>query len=101
MVEALRNPDLGFVQKPREIVGITDFGRTEIEKLKLQRPAMVVIYTPRDPLHLTDIPALRQFLASQYGYAPEMSADEVAGTLDMRVARRWTNRSVSFELLTR
>ena len=42
-----------------------------------------------------------RFLASQYGYRPEMGADEIAGALSMNVARRWTSRGLSFSLLTR
>jgi hypothetical protein len=102
MAEALRNPDLGFVQKPRNVIGMADFSAPEIEKLKLQKPAMVVVYTrARGPLRLTDNPHVRKFLVRQYGYVPEMEPDEIAGALQMRVAQRWTQRGISFELLTR
>jgi hypothetical protein len=102
MANALVNPDLGFVQAPRRVIEIADFSRPEIEKLKERMPDMVVVYQRTwDPLHLLDHPALSGFLARQYGYKPEMSADQIAAALSMRVARRWRRRGLSIELLAR
>ena len=102
MADALRNPDLGFVQAPRKVIEITDFSRAEIEKLKSQTPDMVVVYQRAwDPLHLLDRPAVSGFLARHYGYEPEMGADQIARTLSMRVARRWRRRGLTMELLER
>lgn len=102
VADALRNPDLGFVQAPRKVIEITDFSRAEIEKLKSQTPDMVVVYQRAwDPLHLLDRPAVSGFLARHYGYEPEMGADQIARTLSMRVARRWRRRGLTMELLER
>jgi hypothetical protein len=102
MANALRNPDFGFVRFPRKVVEITDFSRPEIEKLKMQVPDMVVVYQRAwDPLHLLAKPAVSGFLSREYGYEPEMGANQIAQTLSMRVARRWTRRGLSMELLER
>jgi 4-amino-4-deoxy-L-arabinose transferase-like glycosyltransferase len=102
MSNALRNPDFGFVQAPRKVIEIAGFSRPEIEKLKGQMPDMVVVCRHTwDPFHLLDRPAVSRFLTRWYGYEPEMSADRIAKTLSMRVARRWTRRGLSMELLER
>jgi hypothetical protein len=99
---ALRNPDFGFVKAPRKVIEVTGFTRPEIEKLKERAPDMIVVYRRAwDPLHLLDIPAVSGFLARYYGYEPEMGADQIAGVLSMYVARRWTRRGLSMELLER
>lgn len=102
MSNALRNPDFGFVQAPRRVLEVTDFSRPEIEKLKDKMPDMVVV-CPRtwDPFHLLDHPAVSGFLTRQYGYVPEMPAEQIAATLSMRVARRWRRRGLTMELLER
>jgi hypothetical protein len=106
MADSLRNPDFGFVQAPRKVVTLPDFSRAEIERLKGRTPDMMVVWRRTwDPLHLLDDaldhPAVSGFLTRYYGYEPEMSADEIAGTLSMRVARRWKRRGLSMELLWR
>jgi hypothetical protein len=102
MANALRNPAFGYVNMPVNVNEIADFTAPEIEKLKLQRPDMVVAFNREwDPLHLLERPAVRSFLESQYGYRPELSADEIARALSMRVARRWTRRGLTMQLLTR
>jgi hypothetical protein len=101
MAEALRNPDLGFVQTPRNVTAIADFTAPEIETLKLHPPGMVVVFTRTwDPLHLLSHPFVENFLAKQYGYRPEMDPDAIADALSMQVAHRWTRRGLSFTLLT-
>jgi hypothetical protein len=102
MTNALSNPDFGFVQTPRQVMEITDFSRPEIEKLKVRMPDMVVVYQRTwDPLHLLDHPAVSGFLSRQYGYEPEMRAEQIAALLSMRIARRWRRRGLSMELLER
>ncbi len=102
MADALRNPAFGYVTSPRKVDEIAGFSAPEIEKLKLRRPDAAIVFARAwDPLHLLEIPAVRGLLVSQYGYKPELSADEIAGILSMRVARRWTPRGLSMELLTR
>lgn len=102
VANALRNPDFGFVQMPQNVIEIPDFTCFEVEKLKLQHPDMVVVYHRIwDPMHLLDHPVFSRFLTRYYGYEPEMRADEIANVLSMRVARRWTRRGLSMELLER
>ena len=87
MAEALRNPDFGFVDVPREVIEPADFTAPEVEKLKGRSPDMVVVFTRTwDPLHLLENPLVSRFLAGQYGYQREMRADEIAEALSMNVA---------------
>jgi hypothetical protein len=102
MAEALQNPDLGFVQTPRKVIAIADFTPPEIEKLKSRLPDMVVVFTRTwDPLHFLQRPFVESFLASQYGYRPEMDSADIADELSMQVAHQWVRRGLSFTLLTR
>jgi 4-amino-4-deoxy-L-arabinose transferase-like glycosyltransferase len=102
MAEALRNPDFGFVSRPQEVIDIDDFTAPEVEKLRGRVPDMVVVFNRTwDPLHLLGNPFVSGFLAREYGYRPEMRADEIAEALSMRVANKWSSRGLSFSLLTR
>jgi hypothetical protein len=102
MSDALRNPDFGFVQTGRNVIEIGNFSAAEVEKLKEQAPDMLVVYQRTwDPLHLLDHGAVSGFLSRHYGYLPEMRPEQIAATLSMRVARRWTRRGLSIELLER
>ena len=102
MSDALRNPDFGFVQTRRNVIEIGNFSLAEVEKLKELAPDMLVVYQRTwDPLHLLDHAAVSSFLSRHYGYLPEMRAEQIAATLSMRVARRWTRRGLSIELLER
>lgn len=102
LADALRNPAFGYVDAPIRVNAIADFTAPEIEKLKLLRPDLVLAFTREwDPTGLLQRPAVRRFLESQYGYRPELSPDEIAAALSMRVGRRWTRRGLSMQLLTR
>jgi len=102
MADALRNPAFGYVASPRKVAEMADFSAPEIERLKLRRPDMVVVFTRVwDPLHILDIPAVRSLLVREYDYRPDLSAGEIASALSMRVTSRWTRRGLSIELLTR
>lgn len=81
---------------------MADFTAPEIEKLKLQPPDLVVVFTrPHGRFHLLNNPIVQRFLTHEYGYQPEMPPDEIAKVLSMNVARTWTSRGLSFSLLTR
>jgi hypothetical protein len=98
----LRNPDLGYAEKPPRVVEIADFSRPEIEKLKGVDPYEVVVFSKNwDPLGLLRSPRVAGFLTDHYGYQPQMSADEIAKVLRMHVARRWRRRGLTMEILQR
>lgn len=99
---ALRNPAFGFVKKPRKVTQIAGFTQPDIAHLRSFAPDMAIIYRRTwDPLHLLDQPAVRTFLRRWYDYQPEMTADEVAAALSMRVAHRWRRAGLSMSLLER
>jgi hypothetical protein len=99
---ALRNPDFGYVHTSRRVLELRDFTAPEMEKLKIAPPDMMVI-TQRtwDPLGILAWPAARDIMTRYYGYQPELSADQIAALLSMRVARSWKSRGLSTELLVR
>jgi 4-amino-4-deoxy-L-arabinose transferase-like glycosyltransferase len=102
MAEALRNPDFGFVRAPADVISVADFTRPEMEKLKLQNPAMVVVFTRTwDPLHILQHPLVKRFVRHEYGYQPELSQDKIAEMLQMRIIHQWSSRGLTFSLLTR
>jgi hypothetical protein len=102
VADALRNPDYGFTTHPGNVVTIEDFGAAEVAKVLPQSPDFLV-YFPRqwDPLHLLQRPAIRHFLEHHYGYKPDLTTDEIAATLSMRVAGTWTRRGLTMSLLER
>ncbi len=99
---ALRNPDLGYVDARRHVLQVTAFSRSEVARLAAQAPDMVVVPPrPWDPLHLLEHPAIARFLTRTYGYEPELTADQIADRLSMRVTHRFTRRGLSMALLER
>jgi hypothetical protein len=102
MAEALRNPDFGYTQIPRNVISIADFTQPSVEKLKPQSPALVVVFTRTwDPLNLLSNASVSRFLSQQYGYQPEMPPAAIAEALQMRIASQWTSRGLTFTLLRR
>ena len=102
MTDALSNPEFGFVERAHRVVALPDFSPAAIEKLKDATPDMMIVFDPVwDPFHLLRIEALRSFLERNYGYVPALSPAQIARALSMRIARRWTRRGQSMELLIR
>jgi 4-amino-4-deoxy-L-arabinose transferase-like glycosyltransferase len=102
VADALRNPQFGFVQAPRKVLEMSDFSRTEVERIGGLSPEMVVVYQREwDPLRFLARPGIREFLARYYCYKPELNAEEIATALSMRVGRRWKRRGLTMELLER
>lgn len=102
MADALRDPDLGFVDTPRNVLSMADFTAPEIEKLKSRSPDMLIVFTRAwDPFGLMANRVVRHFLSREYGYQPALSPDAIGQALSMTVTRRWTRRGISFALLMR
>jgi 4-amino-4-deoxy-L-arabinose transferase-like glycosyltransferase len=100
IAEALRDPAFGYVETPRQVISITDFTQPEIEKLRPQKSATIVVFTRTwDPLHILRYPIVARFLRHEYGYQPEMRPESIAETLQMRIARQWTQRGLTFSVL--
>lgn len=96
----LRNPDLGYVENPPQVIEMADFTRPEVEKLRRDPPGSLIVYNRTwDPLGLLRRPAVSSFLTEHYGYQPELSADEIGRTLHMYIARTWQRRGLTMQLL--
>jgi hypothetical protein len=102
MTDALRHPDYGYVRRAQKVVELAGFQRSEIDKLKGQRPdALVVFNRAWDPLHLLRHRAVADFLEKHYDYRAELGADEIGAELSMHVTERWRRRGLTMELLER
>lgn len=100
--DALKKPELGFVQTTRKVAEIGSFSRPEIEKLKQLDPAVVVVWNRTwDPLGLLTWPPVRDFLIRKAGYVPELTTAEICDQLSMHVAWKWTRRGQIMEVLQR
>jgi hypothetical protein len=102
VADALRNPELGFVDGSRRVVEIEYFSRAGVAKLQADPPDMVVVCNRQwDPLGLLTHPSFRDFAEKHYGYIPELRAEEIAEILSMQIVGRWNRRGMSMELLAR
>ena len=102
MADALRNPEFGYVQTGRKVFEVADFSVAEVEKLKAAAPDVIVVSEHTwDPLGALAHPAVRNFLTRYYGYHPEISPDQIAAALSMRVLGTWKSRGLRMELLAR
>jgi hypothetical protein len=102
MTDALLHPEYGYVRRAQKVVELAGFQRSEIEKLKRQRPDAVVVFNRAwDPLHLLRHRAVVDFLEKHYDYHAELGADEIGEELSMHVTERWRRRGLTMELLER
>jgi hypothetical protein len=85
LTDALRRPEFGFTpQRFEHVVETTDFSAPNVEAalakgLGKGKPDAVVIY---DRIHepawsLSSIPAVRGFLTKYYGFAPQITTEEM------------------------
>jgi hypothetical protein len=102
VADALTNPEFGYVTTAHHVTVMPDFSSTSINRLSANPPDLMIVFDRTwDPIRLLRIPAVREFLIRHYSYVPEMPPAEIARTLSMRIARRWTRRGMSMELLLR
>jgi len=100
--DALRKPELGFVEKAREVVELKDFRASTIAQLATNRPDVLIVYnTEWDPLHILSSGPALWFMHATYGYEPQLSAERIGEILSMRVARSWESRGLKMSLLVR
>jgi hypothetical protein len=88
---ALRNPDFGFVEKPKRVVETNDFHLDSIEAAKPERFDALITYTrtwqPADGVIAN--PLVRRFLAKFYEWQPDISPEQAAN-LGLKEAVSWT-----------
>lgn len=100
--QALRRPDLGFVDFPHPVVEMAGFAASDVEKLKGEDPEMVVVFTRFwDPWHILSRPPVASLLHRLNGYEPQLGPEQIAEALNMRVAFRWRSRGLTMQLLER
>jgi 4-amino-4-deoxy-L-arabinose transferase-like glycosyltransferase len=102
VANGLRNPDLGYAERPPKVFEIVDFSQPEIEKLKAVDPYEVLVFSNTwDPLGLLRSPRVAGFLTDHYGYRPQLPASQIAKILSMHVVRHWRRRGLTMEILQR
>ena len=101
MSDTFRRPEFGFVLQPRAIRRIESFRAADIAQLAAVPPGIMIVYdTNCGPA--SSGPALYvSWLQRYYGYEPDLSPEEIARRLSMRIARRWDSRGLTMSLLVR
>ena len=100
MTTALRRPDNGYLTMPHPVQEIPDFSPATIAAFRGHPPAMMIVYnTAFDPWNLPQPRIFSWFLGRYYNYERPMSGDEIAQTLNMRIAREWQSRGLTMSLL--
>ncbi len=90
MSDALRHPEYGYTQLPRDIVELKSFSADEIRRLTGRRPDMVLVYdTAWDPLHLLQLSFVKSAMRQYFGSVTPATPEEVADLLSMQIVRHW------------
>jgi 4-amino-4-deoxy-L-arabinose transferase-like glycosyltransferase len=98
----LRRPELGFVDFPHSVIEMAGFTAPDVERLRTEDPEMVLVFTRIwDPWHILAMPPVAAFLHRMNGYEPQLGPEQIADSLNMRVAFRWRSRGLSMQLLER
>ncbi len=102
MTDALRKPELGFVEKARQVMEMKDFRAASVAQLSAHRPDVMLVYnTEWDPFNILTSGPFLWLMQGTYGFEPQLSADRIADILSMRVARTWERRGLKMSLLVR
>ncbi len=102
MSDALRHPEYGYTQLPRDVAELKNFSAGELKRLSGRRPDMVLVYdTAWDPLHLLQIGFVKSAMQQYFGYVTPATPEEVAELLSMQIVRRWETRGMKMTLLVR
>ncbi len=100
--DALRKPELGYVEKAREVVELKDFRAASIAQLAAHRPDALIVYnTEWDPFHILESGPAQWFMGKTYGYEPQLSPERIGEILSMRIARTWERQGLKMSLLVR
>jgi hypothetical protein len=99
MAGALRRPDFGYVRQSLKVHEIDNFQASSIATLASDPPDALILYSVAwDPLSLLENKRIEEFLRLHYGYQPQVSGLELAQTLHMHSAARWTERGQWIEV---
>ena len=102
MADALRHPEFGYVDAPRKVVEIKSFHPSELMRLRNPRPDMIVVYdTEWDPLHVLQSSSVQSLMRRVYGFEPQLTPEQTARMLSMKIANRWNSRGLNMALLVR
>lgn len=102
MTDALKRPEFGYVDKPRQVVKLEDFTEASITPLMAHRPDVMIVYsTEWDPFHILSSGPALWIMRSAYGYQPQLSAARIGELLSMRIVHTWSRRGLRMSLLVR
>ena len=102
MSDALRKPDLGYVDRRRQVVELRDFTEESIVPLIANRPDIILAdNTEWDPLHILSSRPAQWIMQRAYGYSPPLAPGRIGEILDMHVARTWRVRGHTMSMLVR
>jgi 4-amino-4-deoxy-L-arabinose transferase-like glycosyltransferase len=102
MSDALLRPEFGYVDRRLTVVEIKSFRPSEVTHLAERRPDMMLVYdTEWDPLHLLESAPSRWLMRTFYNYERQLTPEEIARALSMKIAERWNSRGLTMTLLVR
>jgi hypothetical protein len=99
----LRNPDLGYVSRPREVVEIADFRRSSTVTLESSGFDLLILY-PRewDPeINWIRLPGVEALWSRYFGHEPQIGLAELRADLGLRTVKRQELGGFWVEILAR
>ena len=100
--DALRRPEFGYVGAPHTVTELKSFRASDVARLAERRPDMILVYnTEWDPLHVLQNGRAQWLLRQVYGFEPQLTPEETARLLSMKIAGRWESRGLNMTLLVR
>jgi 4-amino-4-deoxy-L-arabinose transferase-like glycosyltransferase len=100
LTDELRNPDLGYVGRPLEVVDAGGFRLAHLTALNRQSFDLLVVYKRLWPAKGTilDMAPLRDVLQHYYEYYPQATAEEIGAKIGFVPLMRWEHRSQWIEI---
>jgi hypothetical protein len=100
--DALRHPEFGYVDTPRKVVELKSFRASDVLRLEGPRPDLMIVYdTEWDPVHVLRSAPAQWLLRQAYGFEPQLTPEQTAQALSMKIVYRWSSRGLKMALLVR
>jgi hypothetical protein len=100
--DALRHPEFGYVDTPRRVVELKGFRASDVARLADPRPDMMIVYdTEWDPLQVLRRAPAQWLLRQAYDFEPQLTPEQTAQALSMKIVNRWHSRGLKMALLVR
>lgn len=100
--DALRRPDFGYVEKPLRVRGIENFDPETVLRVAGQADVLVLYSRTWEPeWGVLRSDWVRHFLEDYYYYKPQITPDQIRGSLGLVPVGRWEERGQWIEIYAR